>query len=88
MATGAPADSGTQQLRSARHAFGADSASREARTVSSWAENFCSSATRSAISACFSSTSRTTRSVWAFAVGSLLGIENADDRPAVVLDVD
>ncbi len=33
MATGTPADSGTQQVRSARHARGGDSASEAARTV-------------------------------------------------------
>lgn len=46
MATGTPVDSGTQHVRSARHACGGDSASSVARTVSSCAENCFRSATR------------------------------------------
>jgi hypothetical protein len=49
-------------VRSLRQAANGGSASSEARTTASWAANCWSSAIRSAISACFSSTSRPTRS--------------------------
>ena len=60
ISTGRPGDSGTQQVRSVRHCASGGSASSEARTTSSWAENRWSSAILSAISSCFSSTSRRT----------------------------